>query len=78
MKDNEEILKLEIPMISTETNTSCLSTPLAIPPVQGLSLEVEIFINLLTKKKKNEQKGHLMYYRLSEKSHFGGNQSSKT
>lgn len=66
MKDNEEILKLEIPMISTERNTLCLSTPLAIPPVQGLSLEGETFINVLTKENKPEQKGHLMCYRLSE------------
>lgn len=66
MKDNEEILKLEIPMISTETNTLCLSTPLAIPP----GLEGETSINVLTKENKTEQKGHLMCYRLPEKSHF--------
>lgn len=52
MKDNEEILKLEIPMISTETNTLCLSTPLAIPTSAGLCLEGETFINVLTKENK--------------------------
>lgn len=51
MKDNEEILKLEIPMISTETNTLCLSTPLAIP-TSAESLEGETFINVLTKENK--------------------------
>lgn len=66
MKDNEEILKLEIPMISTGTNALCLSTPLAIPPLQSLCLEGETFINVLTKEKKTERKGHLMCYRLPE------------
>lgn len=72
MKNNEEILKFETPMISTETNTLCLSTPLAIPPGQGLCLEGETLINVLTKENKTEQKGHLMCYRLPEKSHFRG------
>lgn len=53
MKDNKEILKLEIPAISPEA-LSVFSIPLTIPPVQGPSSEGEAFIHTLAKTNQTE------------------------